>query len=75
MMQEHMNETAPKVPESTSDAAFSMNDMADKFCNYDAGECHVLMAAAEKKQEADKNSAYVKALNQRAKAATLWSTY
>ena len=43
MFQEHMNETAPKVPEATSDAAFSLNDFADKFCNFDSEECHDFM--------------------------------
>ena len=33
------------------------------------------MKEATKKDEQDKNSAYIKALNQKAKAATLWSTY
>lgn len=75
MMQEHLNETAPKVPESTSDAAFSLNDLADTFCNYDSDECHELVKEGEKKEENDKNSQYVKALNQKAKSAMLWSTY
>ena len=75
MMQEHMNETAPKVPETTSDAAFSISDMADKFCNYDTDECHELTKEAAKKDEQDKNSAYIKILNQKAKSAQLWSVY
>jgi hypothetical protein len=75
MMQEHMNETAPKVPETTSDAAFSINDFADTFCNYDSDECHEIMVAGEKKAEADKNTQYVKSLNQKSKSATLWSAY
>ena len=75
MMQEHMNETAPKVPETTSDAAFSISDMADKFCNYDTDECHELIQEATKKDEQDKNSAYIKVLNQKAKSAQLWSVY
>ena len=64
-----MNETAPKVPESTSDAAFSLNDFADKFCNFDSEECHDFMKESAKKDEQDKASAYVKSLNQRAKSA------
>lgn len=75
MMQEHMNETALKVPETTSDAAFSISDMADKFCNYDADECHEVTKEAAKKDEQDKNSAYIKILNQKAKSAQLWSVY
>lgn len=75
MMQEHMNETAPKVPEATSDAAFSLQDFADKFCNFDTEECHELTKVAAQKEELDKTSAYIKRLNQRAKSAQLWSTY
>lgn len=63
MMQEGMNETAPKVPESTSDSAFSMNDFADTFCNYDASECTELLMAAQKKAEADNALNLVKTLN------------
>jgi len=63
MMQQHMNETAPKVPETTSDAAFSIQDFADQFCKFDTDECTELMKESSKKEELDKISAYAKALN------------
>lgn len=75
MMQEQLNETAPKVPDSTSDAAFTLKDLSDLVCNYDAAECDTLMKEAEKATDKDSNSVFIKQMQARAKSVMLWSTY